>query len=104
MTRALNTDEDQLQRILDWVQRHPRTTLASGDAVVLVAHIGLLLADLTEARTEIDRLTRILAALREPSETVIAAVIGSGVIPGFHLVVRGILESAVAAAEKEVGG
>lgn len=45
----------------------------------------------------------ILDALRKPSEGVLTAVVGSIAIPGFHLVVQGVLQAAIAAAEQEVG-
>ena len=58
---------------------------------------------LKAAAKDSERAERILAALRKPSEGVLAAVVGSIAIPGFHLVVQGVLQAAIAAAEQEVG-
>jgi len=59
--------------------------------------------EIVQQRRRAERAERILAALREPSEGVLTAVVGSIAIPGFHLVVQGVLQAAIAAAEREVG-
>ncbi len=87
--------EGQTFTKLEWVERTARTggTLAAGEGRMLLA--------------EIDRLRRILAALREPSEAVLM---------GAHQQLRGVfrrrrargylvpvIRAAVTAAEQEVG-
>ena len=83
--------EGQTYTKLEWVERTARMggTLAAGEGRMLLA--------------EIDRQRRILAALREPSEGMMAAVLNPNATAGRRLAVRFILDAAVAAAEQEVG-
>ena len=73
---------------LEWVERTARTggTLAAGEGRMLLA--------------EIDRLRRILAALREPSEAVRTATFAA---INARATTNGVIGAAVAAAEQEVG-
>ena len=73
--------DDKLARLTDWLRAHPTATLASGEGALLLGEIDQLRDDLQKqadwadwAKGEIDRLERILAALREPSEKVVNAV------------------------------
>lgn len=77
--------DDKLARLVDYLRRQPRATLASGEGAVLLA--------------EMDRLTRILAALREPNERLVN--IAYDVNYCFNM--RRALSAAVVAAEQEVG-
>lgn len=56
------------------------------------------------ALLEVERLHGILAALREPSEGMMAAVLNPNATAGVRLAVRFVLDAAVAFAEQEVGG
>jgi hypothetical protein len=81
--------DDQLARLTEWLRAHPTATLASGEGALLLG--------------EIDRLRRILAALREPSEAVELAATHEywatlKVSPPIPRAIR----AAVAAAEQEV--
>lgn len=51
---------------------------------------------------ELERYRAIVNKLQEPSEAVMSAVLGDSTMPGFHLIVQGVLQTAVKAAEKEV--
>lgn len=125
--------DDRLERLIAYLRLHPTATLASGEGGMLVQHILLLRARIegmsegakvyedhyADARAEIDRLTRILAALREPSESVVRAgheayvlKIGQIYADEDHVArairlwqapLRAALRAAVAAAEQEVG-
>ena len=95
--------DDRLARLIGWLRAHPTATLASGEGGMLVQHILLLRARIegmteagkvyeklySDARAEIDRLTRILAELLEPSEVIMRQMRETW------------LNAAVAAAEKE---
>ena len=84
--------EGQTYTKLQWVERTARIggTLAAGEGRMLLA--------------EIDRQRRILAALREPSEGMMAAVLNPNATAGRRLAVRFILDAAVAAAERDEEG
>lgn len=134
--------DDKLSRVIDWLRKRPDMTLASGEGALLLAEIDRLRDDLhtqepwvewanremdalrrankdsadhyAEARAEIDRLRRILAALREPSEAVLTAVgrdefmrLFTGeweTIPVGYNLTAAMIRAAVEAAEQEVGG
>ena len=82
--------DDRLARLVDYLRRNPRATLASGEGAVLLA--------------EIDRLTRILAALREPSEGMRNKVCGAYFSSwDSRDIWTVVIHAAVAAAEQEVG-
>lgn len=131
--------DDKLARLVAWLRAHPTTTLASGEGALLLAEIDRLRDDLhtqdgwvqwakgeinalrrankdsldhyTDARNEIDRLRRILAALREPSEQVVNAVHKTRVRVSCNCLfvhvapvsAAVLVSAAVAAAEREVG-
>ena len=80
--------EGQTFTKLEWVERTARTggTLAAGEGRLLLA--------------EIDRLRRILAVLREPSEAVRTATFAA---INARATTNGVIGAAVAAAEQEVG-
>lgn len=82
--------DDRLGRLIAWLRAHPTTTLASGEGTLLLA--------------EIDRLRRILAALREPSEGVQKAAMWEywSVFPGGRHIWSRTIRAAVTAAEQEV--
>ena len=85
--------EGQTYTKLQWVERTARIggTLAAGEGRMLLA--------------EIDRQRRILAALREPSETIVAASTSAWHLKNQHVVwaMEDAIRAAVAAAEQEVG-
>lgn len=74
--------DDRLARIVDYLRRNPRATLASGEGGMLAQHILLLQARIegmsgaakiyedhySDARAEIDRLRAILARVRAAAE------------------------------------
>lgn len=114
--------DDRLARLVAWLRAHPTTTLASGEGALLLTEIDRLHAaakdsadHYTDARAEIDRLRRILAALREPSESVVRAgheayvlKIGQIYADEGHLarairLWQAALRAAVKAVEQEVG-
>lgn len=121
--------DDLLERLIEHVRLRPTATLASGEGGMLVQHILLLRARIegmteagadaarllayakvyeklyADARAEIERLERILAALREPSETIVAASTSAWHLWNQHVVcpMEGAIRAAVTAAKQEVG-
>lgn len=104
--------DDKLQRLIGWLRAHPTATLASGEGALLLAENDRLRDDLQKqadwadwAKGEIDRLERILAALREASSDIVFAAnthICRAEQVWDHNVKAG-LRAAVTAAEQEVG-
>ena len=101
--------DDKLARLVDYLRQRPSATLASGEGALLLAEIDRLRvaakdsADhYADARAEIDRLRRILAALREPSEGVVDAM-ENWLVWTDRPYMRNAIRAAVAAAEQEVG-
>lgn len=98
--------DDRLERLIAYLRLHPTATLASGEGALLLGEIDRQHAaakdsadHYADARAEIDRLERILDALREPSEGVSAAIWlewSWGTMPDVTVA------TAVAAAEQEV--
>lgn len=109
--------DDKMERLIAYLRLHPTATLASGEGGMLVQHILLLRARIAgmsgaakdyedhyaDARAEINRLRRILAALREPSEGVVEAA-SRYVTWTDEDFIESAIRTAVAAAEQEVGG
>ena len=60
---------DKLQRVEDWVRRHPTATLASGEGAALLQEIDWLRAELAATRAAIDR---VRALCDKPHQFVIA--------------------------------
>jgi hypothetical protein len=115
--------DDKLARLTEWLRAHPTATLASGEGALLLAENDRLTDDLHTqdgwvqwAKGEMDglrvafkierantlRLERILAALREPSEGVVGALMNWLVWTDGPFV-KNAIRGAVAAAEQEVG-
>ena len=86
-------------------ERTYRVIFHRGDEIKRLRVYEKIYAD---ARTEIDRLHRILAALRKPSEGMLDVVVTAAWIKRMALVQKRVADSmiraAVEAAEQEVGG
>ena len=108
VNRRAGYGDDRLERIIATARKG--WTLAAGEGLVLVQEIDRLREELTQQSitlsAEHQRAERILAALREPSNTILEAAWCEcpGNFPADHIHVRDAISAALAAAEQEVAG